>query len=132
MPVPASILPAKPRVHRKRREGPTPTPPPAALTLVSASYAEGESVTLTFDRAVDAAGLDAPQVVVHDAAGSGFVMVGAGVASVPSPQSVVIALAPTDSAEGLTVLDATAATGIVAVDDGGTWAGATGLELPFP
>jgi len=27
---------------------------------------------------------------------------------------------------------ATAATGIVAVDDGGTWPGVTGLVLPFP
>jgi len=32
----------------------------------------------------------------------------------------------------LTTLTASAATGIVAVDDGGTWAGTTNTELPFP
>jgi hypothetical protein len=30
------------------------------------------------------------------------------------------------------VLIASAATGIVAVDDGGTWAGTDGTNLPFP
>jgi hypothetical protein len=30
------------------------------------------------------------------------------------------------------VLDATAATGIVAVDDGGTWPGVSALPLPYP
>jgi hypothetical protein len=44
----------------------------------------------------------------------------------------VIALAEDGSAEGPTVLNATPATGIVADDDGGTWAGVSGVELPFP
>jgi hypothetical protein len=31
-----------------------------------------------------------------------------------------------------TELTATSATGIVAVDDGGTWAGVSDLSMPFP
>jgi hypothetical protein len=69
---------------------------------------------------------------VDDAPGAGWRYVGTGVASLPGPASVVIALAEDGSAEGPTALTATAATGIVAADDGGTWAGVGGLELPYP
>jgi hypothetical protein len=118
----------RPPEHRVKAK-----PPPAALTLVAVTYVPYESVTLTFDRAIDAAGLDAGQVTVNDYSQSGFVLVGTGVASTPTPQSVVVALATTVSAtDPVDSLTASAATGIVAADDGGTWAGVTQLPLPFP
>jgi hypothetical protein len=104
--------------------------------LVSASFdiegQGGPTVTLAFDRPIDIAGIDPSQVTVDDAPGAGWRYVGTGVASMPGPASVVIALIEDGSAEGPTALNATGATGIVADDDGGTWAGVTALELPYP
>ena len=104
-----------------------------ALTLTAATYdPEGPTVTIAFDRAVDLAGFDPSQVTVDDAGDTGFSDAGSGVSAVPTPQSVTVALTPTGSAEGATVMNATASTGIVAADDGGTWAGVTALALPWP
>ena len=128
-----STLPFRKRRGRRRRTPPPAPPAPAALTLTAATYdPAGPTVTLSFDRAIDVAGLVASQVTVDDAGDTGFSYAGTAVASQPTPQSVVVALAPAGSPEGPTVLNATASTGIVADDDGGTWAGVTDLELPFP
>jgi hypothetical protein len=118
---------------RRRRPRPRRKPPgaPAALTLVAATYDPGTSVTLTFDRAVSAAALDASQISVYDAAGTGWFYSGTG-AGVVAGNSVTVTLLENEGAEGPTRVTATALTGIVAVDDGGTWAGVTDLELPFP
>ena len=106
-----------------------------ALTLVAASYETGASVTLVFDRAVDAAGLDAGQVMVNDLAEPpGVQYVGTGLVAQPDPQSVQIGLSPSGgepTVPGVT-LTASPLTGIVAVDDGGTWGGVFGMTLPFP
>jgi hypothetical protein len=125
--LPPSIIPARRRVRRKRTRGASAT----ALTLVAATYDPGTSVTLTFDRAISAAALDASQISVYDAAGTGWYYNGTGAGAVAG-NSVTVTLLENESAEGPTRVSATALTGIVAVDDGGTWAGVTDLELPFP
>jgi hypothetical protein len=89
-------------------------------------------VRLRFDRAIDVAALDASQVTVDDEPGAGWAYAGTGVSSLPDPQSVIVALAITVPASGDTRLNATGATGIVAADDGGTWAGVVDLGLPYP
>jgi hypothetical protein len=107
---------------------------PAALTLVAASYDTDEfSVTLVFDRAVDASGLDAAAVTVDDGEFAAGRFVGSGPATVINPTTIKVFL---EEVGGPTVPDveltSTAASGIVATDDGGTWAGVAGLVLPFP
>jgi hypothetical protein len=121
----------------KRREGPPgPPPPPVALTLVAAELTvdpeNNAFVRLSFDRAIDVGGLVASQITVDDEPGAGWAYAGTGVSSIPDPQSIIIALVITVPASGDTRLNATSATGIVAVDDGGTWAGASDLPLPYP
>src|SRR5688500_7212522 len=123
------------RRGKTRRVPPAP-PPPAALTLVSAvleSFEDDPRVRLTFGRAIDLTGFDPAMIFVEDPVGSAFAFVGAGVFDVPDAQSVVVALAVDGLATGaVTVLTASPDTGIVADDDGGTWAGVTALPLPFP
>src|SRR5215203_3799939 len=115
--VPPTIIPARPRVGRKRTRGaspPTP-PPPVALTLVAASYDSDTSVTLVFDRAVNIAGLDASQLQIDDHDGTGFRYLGTGAGSLAGPETVVVALVNDGGAEdGPTRLNASATTGIVA------------------
>jgi hypothetical protein len=104
-----------------------------ALTLVSATYDLGiPSVRLTFDRAISLAGFNGSAVVVDDAADSGNQYQGTGGAFLVGPASVEIFLVDPAPASGTgTTLTVTAANGIVAMDDGGTWAGVAELALPF-
>ena len=128
------LLPTTPP-FRRRRGRPTRRPPGAgALTLVAAVIVDddGPGVRLDFDRPIDVSGLDASQVTVQDTGGTGVAYVGTGAVDTPAPNAVVVGLAETGVAAGPTRMTATAATGIVAVDDGGTWAGVTDLGLPFP
>ena len=117
-------------IRRRRR----PKRETAALVLVAAAYDDvALTLTLTFDRAIDIAGLAAGAVVVHDGNILGYVFAGQGPGLLVDPATVRIALAegePWSSNE--TVFSATAGTGIVAVDDAGEWAGVTDVELPFP
>jgi hypothetical protein len=108
--------------------------PPAALTLVSATYdIETESVTLAFDRAVDASAYDPAAITVQDGEFAGGLFVGSGPATVVNPTTIQVFLEQIGSPTVSDVeLSATAATGIVATDDGGTWAGVTNVVLPFP
>jgi len=120
--------------RRRRKAGGAVQAPPAALTLVSASFdLDDFSVLLAFDRAVDAAGLAASAITVDDGAFAAGLFVGSGPATVINPTTIKVFL---EEIGGPTVpdveLSATAATGIVAVDDGGTWGGVTGLVLPYP
>jgi hypothetical protein len=85
-----------------------------------------------FDRAVDVALFDGTQVVVDDQPTANLFK-GLGGAILAGPATVEVGLVVEDTTSGTEVLlDATALTGIVAVDDGGTWAGVSGLVLPFP
>ncbi|MDB5321549.1 MAG: hypothetical protein JWN40_3180 [Phycisphaerales bacterium] len=129
-----------PLIYRRRagvakpRKAP-PAPPPVALTLVSAAYdQDAGTVTLAFDRAIDAAGFQGAQIALADGVFSGGTYEGAvGAPTIVNPTTISIALEEIGPAPLPSVtLSATALTGIVAVDDGGTWAGATNLVLPFP
>ena len=118
--------------HR-RPHAAAPKTPPQTLTLISASYDENEAVlTLAFDRAVDASPLVAAQVTVYDGSINMDAYAGIGAASILSPTTIQITLTITGPAsEAPVTLTASALTGIVAVDDGGTWAGVSELGLPF-
>ena len=130
---PFIFQPRKVPQRRPRAAVPPTLPPPAPLVLVAATYLDSDWVQLTFDRAVNAAALVAGQVSVDDGQISGSVYAGAGAATMITPQTVQIGLAYVGpSAIGETLLTAGAGTGIVAVDDGGTWAGVSDLSLPFP
>src|SRR5687768_9711165 len=124
MPLPPAIVPSKPRVRRKRRVPAPSTPPPAALVLVAATYSDSPpTIRLTFGRAIDIAGLDGGQITLDDG-NFGVRYVATGPAALFDAQTVDIELAELEPFEGTGVLlTATGATGIVAVDDGGTWAG---------
>ena len=130
MPDPQTIfLPAKRRVGRGRKRA-IAAPVVAPLTLVSAALLP-DSVRLTFDRAVDAAGLDGAAIAV-DSYESGATYVGTNAFAQPGPATIEVTLEFASDYFGPgTLLTASSATGIVAADDGGAWAGVTGLELPF-
>ena len=130
------LVPPIPFIRRRRRPArATSVAPPAALTRVAAGYEPGVAVTLTFDRAIDIAGLGAGGAgaitVTDEDLEEQFVGTGAG--TMLGPAAVRVALAPQFPLAGEpTALTATGGTGIVATDDGGTWAGAAALGLPFP
>lgn len=118
---------------RKRRHRAAPASPVAALMLVSATCEEGSWVRLGFDRAIDIAGLVGSQITVDDGSSTAMRYDATGTATLISPTVVQIELVSLGewTEPGLT-LNATAGTGIVAVDDGGEWAGVVALPLPFP
>jgi hypothetical protein len=91
------------------------------------------SVSLTFDRPIDIAALAGAQITVDDGAVAGILYAATGVATLTGPQTVRIELVEVGvSGDPGTRLTASAASGIVAVDDGGTWGGVADLSLPFP
>lgn len=131
------LLKAVPLIFRKRRatsRRSRASSAPVALTLVAAEYdADGPRVVLTFDRAVNIDAFDGTQVLVNDPLYQAARFDGTGGATIVSPGVVQIMLVNFDLPSGTSItLDASTASGIVAVDDGGTWAGASDLELPFP
>ena len=123
---------------RRRRDRPVQSAKnaPPALTLLEAEFTfvgPGGALRLEFDRAIDLASFDPSQITVQDPNNTGFAFAGTGVVDTPDPQTVVVDMSQTGSSIGaLDVMSATGATGIVAVDDGGTWTGATNLGLPYP
>ena len=107
--------------------------PPVALTLISANYVTGASFTLVFDRPIDISAIDGTAIFVDDGQTTHQRFNGTGGAVLVAPTAVRFTPYRVTSATGTgTTLTATASTGIVAVNDGGTWAGATALALPFP
>ncbi len=130
------MLKIPPSLFREQRGRPLrkrpPPPPPVALTLVAATYETGAAVTLTFDRAISIAGFDGSFVTVRDEA-EAMLFDATGGAELIGPAVVRLTLVPVegDSSVGVT-LAASPDTGIVAVDDGGTWGGVSDLQLPFP
>ncbi|MEA2708234.1 MAG: hypothetical protein QOF78_835 [Phycisphaerales bacterium] len=124
----------KRRGHEKREAQAAHPAPPTALTLVAATYSDGDlRVRLVFDRAIDIAGIEGSQIFVADA-DLGVEFDGDGAAATLFDATTVdVGLAELGPVGGeLVKLTATAASGIVAVDDGGTWAGVFELALPFP
>src|SRR5947207_1751786 len=124
------IIPILPKKHRKRPpkvRKPSTTPGPVALTLVSASFnAEPPRLVLTFDRAINVEGVVGSEFQVDDDVFTGNQYVGdpdgAGVGG--ATMTLVMDLAGPASG-GQVLLTVSAENGIVAVDDGGTWAGVT-------
>ena len=129
---PSTIITAKRRRQRKARPV-APPAPPAGPVLGSASFLAGDpSLQLEFDGYdIDVSAFDPSSIVVNDpASGSVYHAVSAVVLG---GIIVQVLMTPAGASSGTqTLLNATAATGIRSADDGAEWAGATGLELPFP
>jgi hypothetical protein len=118
-------VPQTPFIRRRSHILP---PAPAALVLESAVYNWGSNwVRLTFDRAVDIAGIDVSAVSVQNRIDTETTYSGTGTATAVSAVTVQVPLTPTGpSSIGVTnLLTVTAANGIIADDDGGTWPGVT-------
>jgi hypothetical protein len=130
------LLPLTSRYRRPRwrPQGPQVKAPAVALTLVEASFDEGgPSLRLAFDRAIDVAGLAGGAIVVEAGNVTGTAYEALGTATMDGPNAVVIGLLETGpSASSDTLLNAGPGNGIVAVDDGGAWSGASELVLPWP
>jgi hypothetical protein len=120
--------------RRRRRAGAAATPPAAQLALVAATYdKDTPSVDLEFDRAIDIGAMDVAQVIVDDDTFTGARLVGFETAVLVNATTVRVPLNPVGGVEQPDVfLTVGAGNGIVAVDDGGTWAGVTNEPLPFP
>jgi hypothetical protein len=136
------LLPATPQFRRKRggpkKSAAAPAPPPAPLVLQSASYngsggPSGEALLiLTFDRPVDIAAFSGPGIGARDGIINNQQYAGLS-ATLVGPATVEIMLTEVSPYfESEQTMSATPTTGIVAVDDGGTWEGCTDLPLPFP
>ena len=124
----------KARHRRKRRALASQPPPPVALTLLEASYGIDEDIRLrlTFDRAIDASGIVGTQITVGIQE-YGYLYNATGLVIEIDPATIDIILVQIGGFEGEhDELNATAGSGIVADNDGGTWAGVSGLALPFP
>ena len=104
-----------------------------ALTLVSANYDETVPLlSLVFDRAIDASGFVASQVMVNDGSINMSLYGGVGPAIIEAPERISVALQVLATAPlAPTTLSATALSGLVAVDDRGTWAGVSDVGLPY-
>jgi len=126
-----------PQSHKRsaRNRRPVVQRPAVALNLVSAAFDPGESsVSLWFDRAIEIGSIDPTAIEVDDNVYTGNVFTGSvGQASLIAPATVKVLLEVTQISQGDGVLlFASASTGIVAADDGGTWAGVSGLLLGWP
>ena len=133
-----TFIPRKP-FHRRARgaeQAPPTPPPPVALTLVAATYDDVNlQLVLTFDRAVNISAFDGTAIMLGDAVFNHTAYDGtAQPATLDAPAVVRVYLNPTGPFSSTEVdLTATGATGIVAVDDGGTWPGTGGiLFVPYP
>jgi hypothetical protein len=119
------------RIAEKRSAAPP--APPLTLVLVAASYdPDGLELFLMFDRAVDISAIDLAAFGVVDGL-NGRRLAASGVAAYTDPTQPVLLLSVIGDYLGAdTLLNVSEGNGIVAVDDGGSWAGASGLVLPFP
>ena len=118
----------------QRRIKPRKFVPPVALTLVAAAFnADDLYVTLTFDRAIDIAAIDPSVIRVYDGGAALAVYQGAGDgASLDGPATLRLEMEEFgESAAGPVLLVSSDQSGIVAENDGGTWAGAVNVVLPF-
>jgi hypothetical protein len=129
-----TIPPAKHKSRgRRKHQSQAPTPPPVALALQTASFnnSDGARVFLTFDRAIDVAHIHVSAFSVADGV-NGVMWVGAGVISSAGANVQLVFTNSGPYSGAGQVLTVPAGNGIVAVDDGGTWEGATDLGLPYP
>ena len=125
-----AYTPAMRRMHHRRKPYVSSRPSPAGLVLISATFNGTFTINLVFDRAIDVSGFNGPAITLIDGP-DGLLWQGQN-ATLLSDVSVRISLTNTGGATGDDVLlTATAASGIVASDDGGTWSGCSDLVLPF-
>jgi hypothetical protein len=103
------------------------------VVLTKAIYnSSGLFIELTFDRAINSSGLNGSQIRVDDQL-QGHWYLATGTVIVLSPTSLRIFLTLGGSTSGpADLLNVSAGNGIVAVNDGGAWAGVTNLAMPFP
>lgn len=108
----------------------------SALTLKAAVFDTdaADNVTLTFDRLIAIASLDPSAIEVNDGEITGYLLRGTAAGTVQLAPTVlkVMLVQVSETTPGGVTLDASAGTGIVAVNDGGRWAGTSGLALPYP
>jgi hypothetical protein len=125
------FIPRKPIKYKPRV--PAPAPLLQTLRLVSAVYDDTvPMVFLTFDRPVNALAMVVGAVTVNDGTFNNGVYGGIGGPGIESPTVISVVLERIgDTPAGPATLSASALSGIVAVDDGGTWAGVSGLGLPY-
>ena len=129
----STFIPAKRRVHRKRRGATQSAPPLTGPVLVAAEWDSGQMLlTLTFDRPVNATGLQQDSVVVFD--GNAVTEYrNNGDVNQPTPEVAEVSVVEFGEFLGTGErMTASAATDIVAVVGGEEWAGVTNLPLPFP
>ena len=129
------LVPPIPFLRRRRRVPSAAAPPtPAALVLAAAVYdKDAPFVDLAFDRAIDISALNSAVFVVDDDTFTGSRRVGFETPVLVAATTVRVPLNPIDGAMHPDIhLTTTGGTGIVAVDDGGTWGGVSGVFLPFP
>jgi uncharacterized protein (DUF2141 family) len=121
--------PAPYRPRRRIRNAPTAPP----LTLVSADYNESDAtLTLQFDRAINSAGINTAAFTLHDGLYDNTTYHGASSVTVINPTTIQLSLIAVGSySVAVVTMDATPNSGIVAMNNGGTWPGATNLILPF-
>jgi len=129
-----SFIPARRRIGRKRKAATVATQPAAELVLVAAGYSKDVyTLTLTFDRPIALVDFDGAAITVNDDTQLSLSFAATGTATITAPDTLVLGLdeigSPTGPGQTFT---ASGETGIVAVDDGGTWAGASNQALPFP
>jgi hypothetical protein len=102
------------------------------LTLVAASYVDGATLTLEFDRPINISAFVGDAVFVSDADYTGETWIATGVATLLSPTTMCVGLVDFEGSSGTGItLNAPDTTGIVAVDGGAAWDGVTDLALPF-
>ena len=130
------MLIIQPRTVRKGRRHARPriAMPGVALVLVEASYVPSPMLLhLYFDREIDFAAIDGSQIVVDDGQYREVRLNATGGVFAYTPTRVTLQLLEVEPhAPGDVRLTASANTGIVAVDDGGTWPGVIDLSLPYP
>ena len=127
-----NIPPTPARIYRKRK--PTAAKAPAAaLVLTAASIDDDVSmVTMQFDRPIDISELDVTTIQVGTITTGGLYQ-GDGSPTLSDARTVQVALTGIGEYPYTNVkLFADASNGIKAVNDGGTWAGTGGTNLPFP
>ncbi len=103
--------------------------------LVQAIYPTGTigDLVLKFDRAINTDAFDGTQIIVKDGLELEATCNCTGPVEIIDSQTVRLFLVGIgDYSEPNQLLDATGASGIVAADDGGMWAGVTELSLPWP
>jgi hypothetical protein len=121
----------KPRVAAQAATPPVPGVP---LNLVSAQYQVDPAIVLlmVFDRAVDISAFNGAAIELDDGDVNSQVYSGAS-ASLVDEVTVQVTLAAEGSESNSGIyLYGTGGSGIVAVDDGGTWVGVIGLALEIP